>query len=214
MRRVGPIAAKRPAAHTANSTAVYTGLREAGIVNLMTLNRMMLLERIAEFEASVRAYRQLLIDSSGGFIPEIVQNQNEIERARAALTATYAALEAYINEFGNRPRMSDGVWNVVYSPYANAFTADVLSRVHPSIDGVLDDLNVVKGRIQASTDREFKRRLSRVRKAVDWRNLANFQLTWRESLLIWRRKWLSGAVSLVLLPLLVLFLAHALGWTN
>jgi len=174
----------------------------------MNLDRAAALELVAQFQVSSRDFRELLAASTGGFPGEIVRNQAQVADARAELITRYTGLERVIHLFGNRPQTSDGVWNVAYSPYGNAFSADVLSRVFPSIDGVLDDLNVVRGRIQHLTDREFRKAISTGPQwGVPWAVLQN-------SLKPLWVKIAGGVATLVLLPLLVIFLAHTFGWSN
>ena len=44
--------------------------------------------------------------------------------------------------------MSDGVWNVTYSPYDMAFSDDILLRVGPALDAVINDLDWIIGKLE------------------------------------------------------------------
>lgn len=124
------------------------------------MNRTETIQNVIDFQNSCRAYRELLLESRDSMLPEIVRNFDLIDSSKANLNRSLASIERYIVKFGNGPRLSDGVHNVVYSPYHNAFTSDTLLRVGPSLDGVIDDLNIVIGRIEASSDKDFKKKMN------------------------------------------------------
>jgi predicted nucleotide-binding protein len=127
----------------------------------MTMDRDKAAAELEKFREAISKYRQLLIASRDPLGFETVDNREIVDKERSSLIRVYAALEYYIAEFGGSPRTSDGVWNVTYSPYENAFTPDTLARVRPSLDLVLIDLDLAIGRIRNVSDDEFGRRMIR-----------------------------------------------------
>lgn len=124
------------------------------------MKRTELIEKITDFQKATIDYSKLLLESRDSVMPDIVRNHDLIDESKSKLSRTFAGLEKYIVKFGNNPKTNDGVWNVMYSPYNNAFTSDVLVRVGPSIDMVIDDLNIVLGRLESVTDEEFENKVS------------------------------------------------------
>jgi hypothetical protein len=131
------------------------------------MERKEVIKKIDEFKDAVVSYRDLLLSSRDYALPEIVRNHDQIDKSKTEITRLYTSIEKYIIKFGNNPKMNDGVWNVMYSPYSNAFTSDTLVRVGPSIDMVIDDLNIVSGRLNAVSDEEFKEKLKEVKKSLE-----------------------------------------------
>lgn len=105
-------------------------------------------EQIEAFYKKVKSYRSLLVESRNPHIPEIEKNQEKIKESRKILIRKYAKLEPYIKKLGKNPKMCDGVWKIWYSPYDNAFSSDILLRVGPSIDAVIDDLDLIIGKLE------------------------------------------------------------------
>lgn len=131
------------------------------------MNREEVVKKIEEFRQGCKAYSDLLLDSRDDVFPDIVRNHDLIDEARAKLNRVYASVEKYIKKFGNNPKMNDGVWNVTYSPYDNAFTSDILIRTGRSLDAVIDDLNLVLGRLEAITDSEFEEKINPVKPKME-----------------------------------------------
>ena len=119
------------------------------------MERLKLLEGIKAFRNDVQGYRELLVRSRDRIMPDIVKNHAQIAQKRSELTSTYAGLEKYIKRIGKNPQMNDGVWNVLYSPYDNAFSADTLVRIGPSIDAVLQDLDYITGKLNTMDQQEL-----------------------------------------------------------
>lgn len=111
--------------------------------------------QVVEFRDSVKKYRKLLMDSRDSVLPEIARNFDEIEQMRSDLIMVYARLEKYIEKIGNNPKMNDGVWNIWYSPYSNAFTKDVLPRIGKSADLIITDLDYIIGKLSAMSNEAF-----------------------------------------------------------
>lgn len=105
-------------------------------------------EKILQFKNEVKEYRDLLSESRDHIMPEIVRNFEHLDQYRTSLIKQYASLETYIKKFGKGPKLNDGVWNVFYSPYDNAFTKDTLIRVGPSTDAILNDLDYIIGKLE------------------------------------------------------------------
>lgn len=110
---------------------------------------------IVKFYDKVRAYRTLLLESRDPHIPKIIKNHEEIARQKTILIRDYAKLEVYIKKLGKNQLMNDGVWNIWYSPYDNAFSNDILVRTGPSIDAVINDLDYIIGKLEGMNSREF-----------------------------------------------------------
>ncbi len=109
---------------------------------------------LEEFYKKVRAYRDLLLESRNAYMPEIEKNHEQIAQQKKDLIRDYAKLQSVIEKFGKKPKMNDGVWNVWFSPYDNAFTSDTLIRVGPSLDAVLEDLDFAIGKLEGIDDEE------------------------------------------------------------
>ncbi len=110
--------------------------------------------KLEEFYKKVRAYRDLLLKSRNAYMPEIEKNHEQIGQQKKELIRDYAKLQSIIEKFGKKPKMNDGVWNVWFSPYDNAFTRDTLVRVGPSLDAVLEDLDFAIGKLEGVEDED------------------------------------------------------------
>lgn len=119
------------------------------------MNLEQLITAIINFRQQVQEYRDLMVRSRDRVVPEIRRNGEEIRQMRASLTGELGRLERYIRTIGNNPRMTDGVHQQAYSVYHNAFSADILLRVGPSTDAVLQDLDYIAGRLNGMTEDEF-----------------------------------------------------------
>lgn len=108
-----------------------------------------LLKSIQTFKADIIAFDKLLKGPSNSSINE------QIRQKRSELTTTYASLEKYITRIGQNQRMCDGVWNIFYSPYDNAFSGDIPERVFPSINAVLHDTDYILGKLKAMVQQEL-----------------------------------------------------------
>lgn len=112
-------------------------------------------KELAIFQEAVKEYRSLLLESRNPSIPKIEKNQGVISERRSQLNRMYGQLEAYIIKLGKNPKMNDGVWNIIYSPYSNAFTNDILLRVGPSVDAIINDLDYIFGRLDSMSEEDF-----------------------------------------------------------
>lgn len=110
---------------------------------------------LESFQVAVKVYRSLLLESRNRSIPKIEINQELISEQRSNLNRMYGRLDVYISKLGKNPKLNDGVWNIWYSPYHNAFTNDVLIRVGSSVDAVINDLDYIFGRLDGMTEKEF-----------------------------------------------------------
>ncbi|MFA7309173.1 MAG: hypothetical protein WC045_03900 [Patescibacteria group bacterium] len=189
------------------------------------MNRKEVINKIEEFRQTCKEYSKLLLDSRDSVVPEIVRNHDSIDEAKADLSRSFAFLEEYIIKFGNNPRMSDGVWNVTYSPYSNAFSTDTLVRVAPSLDRVVDDLNIVLGRIEATTDSEFAEKMNPLPQNSSGESdskevtINDIEKPHKEywnmvfaSLMGWARSHVSTVIAGVIITLIAGFLLFKLGW--
>ena len=107
------------------------------------------------FQEAVKEYRSLLLESRNPSIPKIEKNQGVISERRSQLNRMYGQLETYIIKLGKNPKMTDGAWNIIYSPYSNAFTNDILLRVGPSVDTIINDLDYIFGRLDSMSEEDF-----------------------------------------------------------
>jgi len=173
---------------------------------------------ISEFRTKVQAYRNLMAESRDNVMPEIVKNGRQISQMRAELNAEHGRLEKYIAKFGNNPRMSDGVNPQVYPVYSNAFSSDILLRVGPSTDAVLQDLNYITGKLNGLTEGELAEALQPPKKEVPqatpstnyWHMTNPFWWVWEFAKLIWKHKLIFVIITL----LGVLAVDYSLAWRN
>ncbi len=177
------------------------------------------IKKAEDFRQGVMSYRDLLLASRDSAMPHIVRNHDLIDEAKSKLVRTFASLEKYIFKFGNNPKMNDGVWNVLYSPYSMAFSSDILLRVGPAIDGVIDDLDIVLGRLESSTDVDFEEKINPLQKELivkdnRWNYCNPFWLIWKLFKLIWKHKIISGIFLFIVVPLIVAYIQHKLGWNQ
>jgi len=199
------------------------------------MKREEIIKKIEDFRQAVKAYSALLLESRDSMFPDIVRNHNLIDETKSKLNRTFASLEKYTVKFGNNPVTSDGVWNVTYSPYNNAFTSDTLFRVGPSIDSVIDDLDIVIGRLESVNDSEFEEKINPPKKELkpevkivekeiikkevvikdnNWNYCNPFWLIYKLSQLAWSHKIISGIFLLIVIPLVVAYIQHRLGWNQ
>jgi len=179
-------------------------------------------QKILDFRNLVNQYNQLLLRSRDPIIPKIVRNYDQIESMRSKLNKKFGALEKYIRKLGKNPKMSDGVWDVFYSVYENAFSSDVLVRVGPSLNTVLQDLDYVLGKLEEITEKEFQEIINspkpkeilftegiKEKKKINYWNFVNpFWLFWRLLVLAWKYKIISG----IIISLIVAYLSFKFGW--
>jgi hypothetical protein len=123
------------------------------------MKREELIKEIDKFKSRTKSFRKLLLESRDA-VADIVRNHDKIAKQRSELIRIYAHLEKYIILFGNNPRMSDGVWVVTYPVYTNAFSADILQRIGPSLNAVIQDQDYILGRLDSMTNKDFKNMLN------------------------------------------------------
>lgn len=179
---------------------------------------------IQKFRKQVIEFKELLLVSSTRY--RIITNQKEIDDMRASLNRTYATLERYIKSLGKNPAMSDGVWNVIYPAYDNAFSPDTLVRVIPSLDRVLQDLDYIIGRLSVMMEEEFQKVIMPPEEKQEtlyktttnyWNYVNPFWLIWRLIVLMWKHKIISGIISVIILiitGLIIAYLTHKFGWNK
>lgn len=102
---------------------------------------------IIEFREDLKEYRALLSDSTNALV-QIVKNKDEIREMRTKLIQQYANIEDDIREYSKMPRTADPVWRILQDAYGLALSSDILQRVGPAIDAVLDDLAYVIARYE------------------------------------------------------------------
>ena len=182
----------------------------------MELN--ILVKDFEKFQKLIKDYRTLLLKSRNT-IGDIVKNHDEIAENRSILNRQHAGLQKYIKKFGRNPKMSDGVWDLVYSCYDNAFSADILQRVGPSLDGVTQDLDYILGTLTSIDEAEFKKVLENKPKKVKpsqpikrnyWDFVNPFWLVWKFLELLWEHKVISGTIT----ALITAYLIYKFGWNN
>lgn len=125
------------------------------------MNREDLIKEIEIFKDNTEELRKLLLDSRD-CVGDIVENHDKIRKLRSTLNRIRARLEKFILLFGNNPRMSDGVWNILYPVYDNAFSDDILSRVGPSLNVVLQDQDYIIGKLESIDNKEFNEKIKPV----------------------------------------------------
>lgn len=177
-----------------------------------------LITKFEEFQQMIKTYRALLLKSRD-MIGDIVRNHDEIAEKRSILNREHAGLQKYIRKFGKNPRMNDGVWNLVYSCYDNAFSADILQRVGPSLDGVMQDLDYILGTLTSIDEAEFQKALEAKPKKTEtsqsikknyWNFVNPFWLIWKFLELLWKHKVISGTAT----ALITAYLIYKFGWNN
>ena len=182
----------------------------------MTLDQLK--TNISEFKQKVQEFRYLLAKSRDSVMPEIRKNHQEIAQMRSELNAGYGKLEKFIKKFGNNPRMSDGVNPIVYPVYSNAFSNDILLRVGPSVDAVIQDLDYIEGKLNGMTESEFtgtlqppKKKSSQTVPGRNYWHLTNpFWWLWEFIKWIWQHKVIS--ITVVIIGLLAM--DYSLAWRN
>ena len=137
---------------------------------------------------------------------------------RTELNGEFGRLERFITRFGNNPRGNDGVNPHVYPVYHNAFSPDILLRVGPSTDAVLQDLDYIAGRLNGMTDDEFASVVNPVGRANTeplpernyWQMTNPVWLVWVATRLVWKHKILTGGITILGL----LAIDYSLAWHN
>lgn len=113
--------------------------------------------------------------------------------------------------------MSNGVWNVSYSPYANAFTKDVLPRIGKSTDLIIGDLDYIIGKLEVMSEKELNNLF--IDKNSKGKNLDNAKSLhkeyWRmiyKNIINWvtENKIISGIIIAVVAGVIILFLQNIL----
>lgn len=177
-----------------------------------------LITKFEDFQRMIKVYRALLLESRD-MIGNITKNYDKIVEQRSVLNREHAGLHRYIRKFGKNPHMNDGVWNLVYSCYDNAFSADILQRVGPSLDGVMQDLDYILGTLTLIDEAEFQKTLENKPKKIEthqqikkdyWNFVNPFWLIWKFLELLWDHKIISGTVT----ALITAYLIYKFGWNN
>lgn len=114
---------------------------------------------ISEFRRKNQEYRDLLVKSRDIVRPVIVKNQQQIGKLKSELNAEYGKLEDFIMKYGNNPKVRNGVNPEYYYVYSNAFSNDILLRVGPSVEAVIQDLDYIIGKLSSVTEKDFKKQL-------------------------------------------------------
>ena len=181
-------------------------------------------DKILNFREKVDKYRSLLLESRGNYMMEIVRNHEEIGKRKAELNMIYGRLENYIAKLGNNPKMRDGVNPEYFPVYNNAFSADILERVGPSTDAVLQDLDYILGKLDRLSEEELnmlfnqkkiikepRLELQRANRPLDeakkreinyWNFVNPFWLIWQLITLMWKHKIISTIVGGLILAYL------------
>lgn len=147
-------------------------------------------------------------------MPEIVRNGLEIAEKRRELNVEFGKLEKFISKFGKNPRMSDGVNPSTYSVYSNAFSNDILLRVGPSTDAVIQDLDYLTGRLNGMSETEFQQIANPV--IANNKNRNYWQYTnpiwwiWEAIRFLWSHKIFASLFFI----LTVLAIDYSLAWEN
>lgn len=173
---------------------------------------------ISEFCEKVQSYRDLMLRSRNRSTPRIERNEQQIAQMRSDLNAEHGRLEKYIIKFGNDPKMRDGVNPHIYPVYNNAFSNDILPRVGPSIDLVLQDLNYITGKLNGITEDEFIEALQPPRRenpqsapSKNYWHLTNpLWWLWIFAKWIWQHKLISAMFTIVG----ILAIDYSLAWKN
>ena len=182
-------------------------------------------KNILIFKNEVKVYRNLLM-SSLDCMGEVDSNHQKIDDKRSRLIKTYAKLEIYIETIGKNPRLHDGVWATLYPAYDNGLSADIVSRVGPSLDAMLTDLDYIEGKIENISEKKFnsifnkKYRSKKTKKSKEssidkkrneyWNYTNIFWLFYQLVCVIWKHKIIS-----ILIIILGLFaIDYALAWKN
>jgi len=182
----------------------------------MTLDQLK--TNLLELKQKVQRFRRLLVESRDSVMPESTRNHQLIAQMRSELNVDYGKLERSIRKFGNNPRMSDGVNPVFYPVYNNAFSSDILLRVGPSLDAVIQDLEYIAGKLNGMTDDEFREALQppRQEKAPvmpsgnSWHTTNRSGWWWKFAKLIWQHK----VASLIITLLGLSAIDYSLAWQN
>jgi len=149
---------------------------------------------------------------------EIRRNHQQITQMRSELNEEYGRLERYILVLGNNPRKRDGVNPEYYFVYHNAFSSDILLRVGPSVDAVIQDLDYIMGKLNGMTEDGFREAMHPSRQesipAVPSRNYWHITnpLWWLWELAKWI--WQHKLISIVIAAVGLLAVDYSLAWQN
>lgn len=174
---------------------------------------------ISDFRGSVENYRDLLVKSRDDVIPRITRNREEIERMRKVLNGQYGRLHEYLKKLGKRPVLGEPATGNGYEAYGTAFSGDnLLMRVGPSINAVLQDLDYIAGRLDRMTEAELAAICyPREREAAAREETRNYwELTnpawWAYEIArwLWQHKFASAVVTVLGL----LAIDYSLAWQN
>lgn len=178
-----------------------------------------LLNEFTTFRKEVFLYENLLHESRDD-MADIVMNHDEIAEKRSDLTKAYANLEKFIKIFGQNPKYHDGVWPVYLAVYETAFSSDILQRVGPCIDSVLQDLDYIIGKLENIKEDEFntavnpkpqtEREKNNNSKVNFWQHTNPAWLFWQFGKIIWKHKIISVCIVLVSL----IAVDYSLAWRN
>lgn len=117
------------------------------------MKKVELKSKIESFYEVLKAYRELLSQSRDAMV-RIVRNGPELEKMRSDLNRNYGILSKYIKKLGNYPMRSD-VGGGPYPVYEIGLSADILQRRGPCIDGAIQDLEYILGRLEDLSEEEF-----------------------------------------------------------
>lgn len=174
----------------------------------MKLNELK--SEINQFQKDVITYRNLLrqhLDYPG----DVGDLNGKVASLRSNLIKKYAQLELYINVIGRNPRLHDGVWANLYSAYDNGLSEDIISRVGPSVEAMLTDLDYIIGKLDTLSEKDFKKLFferSVQTNTNKWNYVNPFWLLWYLLVLAWDNKIISG----IIIGLAVAYLAWRFGW--
>jgi hypothetical protein len=166
---------------------------------------------ITQFKKGVTSYQRLL-RSYFDYPGDVGDLGSKISTIRSGLLKKYAQLELYIKAIGRNPRLHDGVWANLYSAYDNGLSEDIISRVGPSVDAMLTDLDYIDGKLGTLDEKDFKKLFSRNTQNVGstnkWNYVNPFWLSWQLFVLAWDNKIISG----IIIGLVVAYLVWKFGW--
>lgn len=178
-----------------------------------------LIQEFTSFRKDVSSYETLLHESRDD-MADIVRNHDKIAEKRSDLTKAYAKLEKFIKIFGQNPKYHNGVWPVYLDVYGTAFSSDILQRVGPCIDSVLQDLDYIIGKLKNFTEDEFnlavnpkpqtKKEKSTNSKVNFWQYSNPVWLFWQLGKIIWKHK----VISLFVMILGLVAIDYSLAWRN
>lgn len=185
------------------------------------MNLEELKKRILNFRSNVQDFYELLGKSRSRALPKIVRNHEKIARFRTLLNSEYGKLEKFLKHFGNYPSMRDGVNAVSYPAYSNAFSGDILQRVGPSIRAVLQDLDIISGKLSNLTEEELEQamtpRQAKAEHLTDTKSGTNLWKTTNPVWLVWKFlcwSWQHKLLGVLALAVGLLAIDYSLAWKN